>query len=143
MQKAIEELIDDYKFKAKQQQKFQFQYQALHYALGYPQILCTALLTFFTGATRFNWLTAIGLFGTFLSVTNVFFKLQDKAGNFKNTKLQYNDLINDLEVILQTQSDQAELEDVYKDVKEKEKYIVSYQQSPTQLCEYVCVGDRF
>lgn len=131
-QADLEELREMYQERYKKQDMYQFRYQTAHYILGYPQIVCSALLTYFTGIAHINWATGIGLIGTLLSVSIVFFKLQEQAAAFRTTKLQYEDLISDIDIAFHDSD--ANFEEIYRTAKEKEQYIISFQRKPLSCC---------
>lgn len=138
MEERIQGLINEYESRMLSNQRNQRIYNTIHYCIGYPQILCATVLTFYSGADQFNWKTALGVVSTMLSVSLVFFNVQEKANQFNNTKQQYKDLVIDLEDALALQHVE-QYEDVYNQSTEKEKFITAYETSPSLCCEYFLV----
>ena len=137
MRDAIEELVQEYEGRVAKYAKYKAIYQSIHYGIGYPQILCSSLLTYYSSANGFDWRTVLGLCSTFLSVSLVFFRIHEKASQFNDTKLQYFDLLSDLKVVLETTEDEALFDTAFADAKEKEKFITGYAVSPSICCDYI------
>ena len=135
MEDKIQGLIDDYKKRVESNKNNQRIYHTIHYCIGYPQILCASILTFYSGANEFNWRTALGVLSTLLSVSLVFFNVQEKANKFNSTKQQYRDLIIDLEDALALDHID-DYETVYDAATEKEKFITAYETSSSICCDY-------
>jgi hypothetical protein len=135
MEDRIKELIEEYEARIAKNQRNQRIYNTLHYCIGYPQILCASILTFYTGADEFTWKTALGVTSTLLSVSLVFFNVQERAQVFKNTKQQYKDIVIDLKDSLALK-DEAHYEEVYDTATEKEKFVTAYEQDASMCCDY-------
>ena len=135
MEDKILEIVGEYEERMETNKRNQRIYSTIHYCIGYPQIICSSLLTFYSGADEFNWKTGLGVLSTMLSVSLVFFNVQEKANAFNNTKQQYKDLIIDLQDVVAL-SDVDRYEVVYDQATEKEKFITAYETSASICCDY-------
>lgn len=130
----IDDLIDKYKERRERNQYYSRVYQCMHYSVGYPQLVCTSILGFLqVSGSQYTWRTWVGLLATLLSASMIFFNMQDKATRFRDTKLQYNDLIKDLQECKVVGTDEK---DLIADIIEKEKMIAAYEQSPSMCLDY-------
>lgn len=134
-------LVDKFKQHAEKNSINHKRYNTLHYCIGFPQVILTSLLTFYTGTTNFNWQTALGLLSTFLAVTLVFFKPQEQAQKFKNTKLQYLEVISDIENTL-FEANEEEMHAMAEMAIEKEKFIQAYEGSGSDCLEWCTVQEK-
>ena len=134
MEKKAQEYVTEYQEKAEYCGKYQQRYMYLWYGLGYPQIVCSSLLTYLTSPDGFSWGLVVGLISVLLSVSLVFFDIRAKVEKFKETKLQYFDLAQDIEEAL-LRPDNEELHELLNDSLEKEKFIIAYAISPSQCLE--------
>jgi hypothetical protein len=139
MEERIRELINKYQKRSERNRRNKRIYQSLHYALGYPQIICSSVLTWIGAEKGFNVAAALGLVSTLLSVTIVFFGFQEQVGKFHDTQQQYRDLVLDLEEALLHASEESDFDKAVEIAIEKEKFISGYEVSPSICFDYCAV----
>lgn len=126
-----QEYIDKYRRLSQINKKWQQRYMFVWYLIGYPQIILSSVLTYLTSPNEWRWTVLVGVLSLCLSITLVFFDIRSKVEKFKETKLQYLDLINDIECEM-LDPHGKELLDLMGDIIQKEKYIQAYAISPSE-----------
>lgn len=128
---------NSYFTRAKRHSAYSVVLTLLHYAIGWPQVILTVIITSINGATQFDTLFVLGVCASVLSVTLVFFKILDKAGRHSTSKDQYTDLALDIEQAL-LDPDEAKINLFEVTMLEREKMISQY--APT-FCLDVFITD--
>lgn len=109
----------------------------LHYSIGWPQVILTVIITSINGATEISPVFVLGVLASVLSVSLVFFKILDKAGQHSTSKDQYTDLALDIEQALLDPS-KTKINMFEASMLEREKFISAYAPS---FCMDVFIPD--